>query len=62
MKEALEDDEWRFEYLLADPDDWSVSEIEEWLDTTVELDDLSPRDAMEYTEYAPGIELHDFLG
>ena len=61
MKEALKDHEWRFEYRVADPDDWSVSEIEKWLDSTVELDDLSPRESMGYSEYAPGIELHDHL-
>ncbi len=62
MKEALKDEEGRFEHLLVDPENWSISEIEEWLDTTIEMDDLSPSAAMGYTQYGPGIQLHNNLG
>jgi len=62
IKEALKDEEWRFEYLIADPENWSVSEIQGWLDTTIEMDDMSPWKAAQYTQYAPGVQLHGHLG
>ncbi|MDD9921731.1 MAG: twin-arginine translocation signal domain-containing protein [Boseongicola sp.] len=62
IKSALKDEEWRFEHLVDDPDNWSVCEIDHWLDQTIELDDLSPRASMEYSQYAPGIRIHDHLG
>jgi len=60
--ETLNDEFWRFEYLLSDPENWSISEIEPWLDTQVEMDDMSPWKAMLYTQYGPGIELYEHLG
>ncbi len=62
IKEALKDEEWRFEFLIADPENWSVSEIQGWLDTQVEMDDMSPWRSAQYTQYAPGVELYNHLG
>jgi hypothetical protein len=62
VMEALVDEEWRFQHLVKDPDNWSVSEIDGWLDSQVEMDDMSPWKAMSYTQYGPGIRLHDQLG
>ena len=62
IKVALEEEVWRFEYLLSDPENWSVSEVQGWLDDAGDMDDMSPREGMMYTQYAPGIQLHDHLG
>ena len=61
LKEALEEDYWRFEHLLKDPANWSVDEIEEWLETDIEFDDMSPWMAAQYTEYADGVRLFESL-
>jgi hypothetical protein len=62
IEEILNEEFWRFEHLLSDPDNWSVSEIEPWLDTKVEMHDMSPWKAMGYTQYGPGIRLYEHLG
>jgi hypothetical protein len=61
LKEVLGEERWRFEHLLKNPADWSVSEIKEWLDSHIEFDDMSPRNAAEYTEYGDGIRLYESL-
>jgi hypothetical protein len=40
IKEELKDEVWRFEELLFDPKNWSVNEIDTWLDTQVAMDDI----------------------
>ena len=62
IKEELKDEVWRFEEMLSDPKNWSVTEIDTWLDTQVEMYDMSPWKAAKFTQYAPGIELHNHLG
>jgi len=61
LKEALQEEQWRFEHLLKDPANWSVDEIEEWLDSDIRFDDMSPRNATQYTEYADGVRLYESL-
>jgi hypothetical protein len=60
-KEALDQEVDRFEHIVEDPENWSLEEIEEWLDSQLELDDLGPYNAMKYTQYSPGIELYERL-
>ncbi len=60
-KEALDREVDRFEHIVEDPENWSMEEIEEWLDSRLELDDLGPYNAMKYTQYRPGIELYERL-
>ena len=61
LKDALKDDTWRFEHHLKDPDNWSVHEIQGWLEESIDFDDMSPWNAAQYTEYGNGIRLHDAL-
>ena len=57
----LEKISWAFEHVVADPENWSVDEVKEWLDTEVELDDLAAWQAMKYTQYGPAIEIYEQL-
>ena len=59
LKDALKDDTWRFEHHLKDPDNWSVHEIQGWLEESIDFDDMSPWNAAQYTEYGNGIRLYD---
>lgn len=61
LKDALKDDTWRFEHHLKDPDNWSVHEIQGWLEEGIDFDDMSPWNAAQYTEYGNGIRLYDAL-
>ena len=61
LKDALKDDTWRFEHHLKDPDNWSVHEIQGWLEESIDFDDMSPWNAAQYTEYGDGIRLYDAL-
>lgn len=60
-KEVLEREVDRFEHIVSDPENWSMEEIEDWLDSRLELDDLGPYNAMKYTQYRPGLELYERL-
>jgi hypothetical protein len=59
LKVELENIFYEFEWVVADPDNWTVGEVEEWLDTPVELDQLGAWEAMKYTQYGPAIELYE---
>jgi hypothetical protein len=59
LKANLENIFYEIEHLVEDPENWTVDEIQEWLDTHVELEDLGSREAMTYTHYGPGIEIYD---
>ena len=61
LKDALKDDTWRFEQHLKDPDNWSIHEIQGWLEESIGFDDMSPWNAAQYTEYGNGIRLYDAL-
>ena len=60
LKDALKDDTWRFEHHLKDPDDWSVHEIQGWLEESIDFDDMSPWGAAQYTEYGNGYAYRRF--
>jgi hypothetical protein len=59
LKANLDDNFYEIEHLVTDPDNWTIDEIQEWLDTNVELEHLGSREAMKYTEYGPGIGIYD---
>ena len=59
LKERLKEEEWRFEHLVSNPDDWSIKEIQDWLDSDVEFDDMGLRQGMSYTPYGPPIEFYE---
>ena len=56
--EKLFDD---MEHLVEDPENWSIDEVKEWLDSPVELDNLGLWEAMKHTHYGPGIEIYEKL-
>ena len=59
LKERLKEEEWRFEHLVSNPDDWSIKEIQDWLDSDVEFEDMGLRQGMSYTPYGPPIEFYE---
>ena len=59
LKERLKEEEWRFEHLVSNPDDWSIKEVQDWLDSDVEFDDMGLRQGMSYTPYGPPIEFYE---
>jgi len=61
LKKTIEKEHDRFEHLLKDPENWSASEIKDWLDSHIELDDMAPSNAAQYTEYGDGIRLYESL-
>ena len=61
LKLKLEEDKWRFEHMIADPDNWHIEEVQEFLESDVELDDMGTWEAMSYTEYGPGIEIYEHM-
>jgi hypothetical protein len=40
LKNELNQQFWQIEYLLEDPKKWELNEVEEWLDTEIEHEDL----------------------
>ena len=42
LKLALDDQVYEIEHLVSDPENWSLDEVEEWLETEIEFDDLGP--------------------
>jgi hypothetical protein len=61
QKQRLEEDKWRFEHIIADQDNWDIDEIQEFLESDVELDDMGNWEAMSYTEYGPGIDIYEHM-
>jgi len=59
LKTRLKEEEWRFEHLISDSGNWNIDEIQEWLDSDVEVDDMSLWEGMAYTPYGPPIEFYD---
>ena len=59
LKERLKEEEWRFEHLVSNPDEWNIKEIQDWLDSDVEFDDMGLRQGMSYTPYGPPIEFYE---
>ena len=58
LKMELDKIFWEIEHLVEDPGNWSISEVEEWLDSYVELDALGAWEAMKYTQYGPALEIY----
>ena len=59
LKTHLEEIFYEIEHLVTNPDNWTVDEVQEWLDTNVELEHLGTWQAMRYTHYGPGIEIYE---
>jgi hypothetical protein len=59
LKAELEGIFEQIEHLVSDPENWSVDEVEEWLNSPMDLADMGTWEGMKYTHYGPGIEIYD---
>ena len=59
LKKQLKREEWRFEHLISDSGDWDMTEIEAWLDSDLEPEDMGLLEGMSYTPYGPPIEFYE---
>ena len=58
LRVALDKEPWLIEHLVADPDNWSLDEIDGWLDEYVELSDMGTWETMQYTPFGPAIQIY----
>jgi hypothetical protein len=61
LKVELEQINWSFEHVVADPNNWTINEVEEWLDSQIEMDVLGAWEGMKYTQYGPALEVYEQL-
>ena len=59
LMSKLKDEEWRFEHPISPSDEPSIIEVQKWLDSDIELDDMGLWEAMNYTSYGPPIRFYD---
>jgi hypothetical protein len=57
LKKALDEQFGAIEHLVEDPNDWSLDEVEVWLDTEIEFEDLGPWQASSYGPYGSGMDI-----
>jgi len=58
LRAALTNELGLIENLVIDPDNWSLEEIDDWLDEYVDLDDMGTLEAMKYTHYGPALQIY----
>jgi len=61
LKKALDEQFGAIEHLIEDPNDWSLDEVEVWLDTEIEFENLGPWQASSYGPYGSGLDLFQEL-
>ena len=61
LKKALDEQFGAIEHLVEDPNDWSLDEVEVWLDTEIEFEDLGPWQASSYGPYGCGLDIFQKL-
>lgn len=61
LKLALDDQVYEIEHLVSDPENWSLDEVEEWLETEIEFDDLGPWQAARLSPYNVGLEIYETI-
>ena len=59
LKAELQEIFFEIEHLVSDPENWSVDEIEEWLDTPMDITDMGTWEGMKYTHYGPAIQIYE---
>jgi len=59
IKDELSEIFDEIEHLVSDPDNWSVDEVEEWLNTPMNLEDMGTWEGMRYTHYGPAIQIYE---
>lgn len=50
------------EHLVSDPENWSVDEVDDWLDTHMDIDDMGTWEGMKFTHYGPAIQIYEQMG
>ena len=50
---------YKIEHLVSDPNNWSLDEVEEWLETEIEFDHLGPWQAARLSPYNVGLEIYE---
>ncbi len=58
LRAALTNEPGLIENLVVDPDNWSLEEIDGWLDEYVDLSEMGTWEGMKYTHYGPAIEIY----
>jgi hypothetical protein len=59
LKGELQDIFDKIEHLVSDPDNWSIDEVEEWLDASMDIADMGTWEGMRYTHYGPAIQIYE---
>ena len=61
LKNELNEQFWQIEHLLKDPKKWSLDEVEGWLDTEIEYENLSAWQAAQFSPYKSGLDIYQHL-
>jgi hypothetical protein len=61
LKKALDEQFGAIERIVEDPNDWSLDEVEIWLDTEIEFEDLGPWQASSYGPHGSGLDVFQEL-
>jgi len=52
---------WEIEHLISDPNKWNLDEVEGWLDTKIEYEDLGAWQAAQFSPYKAGLDFYQHL-
>jgi hypothetical protein len=61
LKKALNAQIWEIGDLISDPDKWSIDEVEWWLDSEVDHEDLGAWQSARLSPYGAGLEIYNRL-
>jgi hypothetical protein len=61
LKKALNEQFGAIEHLVEDPDNWSLHEVDAWLDSEIGIDDLGPWQAASYGPHGCGLDIYQEL-
>jgi hypothetical protein len=61
LKNELNEQFWQIEHLVKDPNKWDVDEVEGWLDTEIEYEDLGAWQAAQFSPYKSGLDIYQYL-
>jgi hypothetical protein len=57
----LNDQIEEIEHLISDPDKWTLDEVEWWLDTEIEYEDLGAWQAAQHSPHSAGLGIYNRL-
>jgi len=61
LKDELNTQIWEIEHLISDPKKWNLDEVEWWLDTKIEYEDLGAWQAAQFSPYKAGLDIYQHL-